>query len=133
MANVFYNNGKKALLTEEVDVQTYKVIFFSTSYTPDIDNEVYLSDVSASRASGSTDQTLANITVTVDTTNDRAVFDADDVAITGQTFTSDKVGIYMSTGVDSTSTMILCIDIGSISPVGGATTLPWNPDGIFYI
>lgn len=133
MANVFYNNGKKALLTEEVDVQTYKVIFFSTSYTPDIDNEVYLSDVSASRASGSTDQTLANVTVIVNTTNDRAVFDADDVAITGQTFTSDKVGIYMSTGVDSTSPMILCIDIGSISPVGGPVTLPWNPDGIFFI
>lgn len=129
----FYNSGKKKLWDGSIDLDTdtIKVAFMNTSYTPNIDTEDFYDDISASIASGSTDQTLANKTLTIDTTNDIVKFDADDISITGQTFTSDMLVLYKSTGVASTSALICYIDITTIAPVGGALTVPWNASGIF--
>ena len=103
----------------------------STSYTPNIDTEDFYDDIVASVASGSTMQLLANKTLTIDTTNDIVKFDADDISITGQTFTSDMIVLIKYTGVNSTSPLICYIDITTIAPVGGALTVPWNASGIF--
>jgi hypothetical protein len=135
--SAYNNNGKAALLKNDMDSVTLKAIFFDPDYTPDIDADVYLSDVSASRTTGSTDQTLTNVTITVDNTNNRVKVDADDISLTNQTWTdgSDKVGIYISTGTDSTSEMICTIDIteGLMRPLDGPVTLTWSANGIFAI
>jgi len=129
----FYLSGKKKLWDGSIDMDTdtIKVAFMSTSYTPNIDTEDFYDDISASIASGSTDQTLANKTLTIDTTNDIVKFDADDISISGQSFTSDMLVLYKSTGVASTSALICYIDITTISPEGGSVTVPWNASGIF--
>lgn len=129
----FYLSGKKKLWDGSIDLDTdtIKVAFMSTSYTPNIDTEDFYDDISASIASGSTDQTLANKTLTIDTTNDIVKFDADDISISGQSFTSNMLVLYKSTGVASTSALICYIDITTISPTGGSVTVPWNASGIF--
>lgn len=129
----FFNSGKKKLWDGSIDLDTdtIKVAFMSVGYTPNIDTEDFYDDISASVASGSTDQTLANKTLTVDTTNDIVKFDADDISISGQTFTSDMLVVYKSSGVASTSALICYVDITQIAPVGGPVTVPFNASGIF--
>lgn len=129
----FYNSGKKKCWDKTIglDSDTIKVAFMKITYSPDIDTEDFYDDISANVATGSTDQTLANKTLTIDTTNNIVKFDADDVSISGQTFTSDMLVLYKSTGVASTSPLICYIDITTISPVGGALTITWNASGIF--
>lgn len=135
MASTFYNNGKAALLKNDMDSVTLKLIFFAPAYTADKDAHVYLSDVSASRASGTSDQTLSNVTITVDNTNDRVEVDADNVSVANETTSTDKFGIYISTGVDATSELICCIDIaeGTLNPVDGTLAITFNAEGIFAI
>lgn len=132
MTSVFINNGKGALWTQDADTLSYKMIFLNSTYTPDVDNDIYLSDISTERASGSSDQSLTNVSFTVNDTNNYAVFDADDISLTGQTFDAcDKVGIYIDTGNEATSEVIVIIDILEVEPVGGNVTITWNADGIF--
>lgn len=128
-----YLSGKKKLWDGSIDLDTDSIyaVFMSTSYTPNIDTEDFYDDIVASVASGSTMQLLANKTLTIDTTNDIVKFDADDISITGQTFTSDMIVLIKYTGVNSTSPLICYIDITTIAPVGGALTVPWNASGIF--
>lgn len=137
--SAFYNFGKGELLKGNIDLEsdTIKVAFMDTSYTQNTDTHDYYSDVSASVASGSTDQTLASKTVTVDDTNNRAEFDAADLAITNETITggTDKMVVYKDTGTASTSPLICCIDIseGTLTPIDGTLAITWNSEGIFAI
>src|SRR5690606_22996737 len=103
----FFNKGKERILKQWIEggsAKTLKIMLMDPAYTPDIDAHEYVSDISASRATGTTDQTLANVTATVDDTNDRAEVDADDVDQTGQTTSTDKAVVYEDTGSDATST-----------------------------
>lgn len=129
----FYNSGKKKLWDGSIDLDTdtIKVAFMASGYAPNIDTEDFYDDISASVAAGSTDQTLANKTLTIDTTNDIVKFDADDISISGQSFTSDMLVLYKSTGVASTSPLICYIDITEIAPVGGSVTVQFHSSGIF--
>ena len=90
-----------------------------------------MSDISGDRASGSSDYTLANKSLTVDTTNDIVVFDADDFSISSATFTSDLIAFYKETGVEATSPIICYIDITTLLLVGGTGTIEWNSTGIY--
>lgn len=79
-----YNEFKEELLKGLVDMDghTFKMILV-TGYTPNIDSHNGYSDVSAYELSGTGysagGATLGSLTVTKDTSNDRAVFDAADV------------------------------------------------------
>lgn len=83
-----YNEFKEELLLGNIDMDghTFKMILV-TGYTPNIDSHNGYSDVSANEESGTGytagGATLSNKSVTKDTTNDRAKFDADDVTWTG--------------------------------------------------
>lgn len=140
MANVAFNKGKYRILEQYVNggsAKTFKVMFMDPSYTVDIDTHHYVSDISASRASGSTDQTLANISLSEDDTNNRAEFDADDVSVVSETIAggTDQMVLYESTGVDSTSPLLFKIDIteGTLTPINGTLTITWNSEGIFAL
>jgi hypothetical protein len=113
---------------------TVKLVYMSTSYTPDAANDQYYSDISADVAAGAPTETLANIDVRIDTTNLRVEVDADDVTEAGVTTSTDKFVIYLDTGVAATSPLIYCGDIGAtLTPVAGTLALTFNTEGIFAI
>lgn len=137
--SAFYNYGKGEILKANIDLEsdTIKAAFMAPSYAPDIDAEHFYSDISASVASGSADQTLGSKTVTVDDTNDRAEFDAADLSISNETISggTDMIVIYKDTGNAATSPLIAYIDIaeGTLIPIDGTLTITWNSEGIFAI
>lgn len=117
MSSVAYNNGKAALLKEDLDTVTLKAMLMNVAYTPDVDADVYVSDISADRAAGSTDITLASVAVSVNNTNDKAQLDCADFTTGTVTVTTNAYVVYISTGVDSTSQLL-----GYIELTDGVTT-----------
>lgn len=123
MASIAFNNGKAALLKEDMDLVTLKIMFMATSYVPNIDTHLYVSDISASRAVGATDVALAGVTITVNNTSDK-------VQVSCSTFNSGVVSVttnayvvYIDTGVASTSQILGYIELtdGTTTPKTFAT------------
>lgn len=139
MANVKYNSFGRAIAKNDMDTVTLKAMFMATSYTPNADSHVYVSDISASRASGTTDLTLGSFTITADNTDDRTEFDCADLVTGTITATTNAVVIYISTGVDATSELLCCLDLLSggvqttFSVVSGVLTGTVNANGLFSI
>jgi len=111
-----YNAAKKKMMegTFNLTSDTIKVALVGSGYTPNIDTQDFFDDVTNEiSASGYTagGASLANKSITVDTTNDLAYFDADDVSWTaGATFTVRYAVIYKSTGTAGTSPLLAVID-----------------------
>lgn len=121
---------------------TIKVALVSSSYTPNIATHDFFDDITNEiSASGYTagGATLANKSITVDTTNHRAYLDADDTTwAAGATITARYAIIYKSTGTASTSPLIGYIDFGvDRSVVSGETFyLTWATPAngaVFYL
>lgn len=110
----------------------------TASYTPDQDAHDFFNDVTNEiSASGtySTGGVTLTCSVTIDNTNNRAIYDATDVAITSFTGTFRYGIIYKSTGVSSTSPLIALIDFtgSNISVVTGTFSFTVSTAGIFNI
>lgn len=135
-----FNEFKKAQGNGTIDfaTDTIKVALFETAYTPDIDTQSNLSDIQVNESSG-TGYTaggvaLANVTVTKDNTNDRAIIDADDISFSGLTLNYQYAVFYKDTGVASTSTLIAYADNGSsVSLSGDDLTIQLNAVGLLTI
>lgn len=114
-----YNSAKKKLIDGSIDLDTdtIKAALVSSSYAPNIDTHDFFDDISGEiSASGYTagGAALANKSITVDTSDDRAYLDADDTAWNaGATFTVRYVILYKSTGTAGTSPLIGYIDFGT--------------------
>jgi len=140
MANFIYNAAKVSLGKEEIDWvnDTVKVAMTTSTYTPDKDTDVYFSDIT-NEVSGTGYTaggfTLANKTVTQDNTNDRAVYDADDISESPVTIAAYRyLVVYQSTGVDSTSRLLCLIDLGSDQTVDNdILDITWTASGVFYL
>jgi len=141
MANVKYNNFGRAIAKSDIDLVVIKAMFMAPGYTPNRDTHVFLSDISASRAAGSTDLTVAGLTMTADNTDDRTEFDINDlvtgvITIVGGT---NAVVFYIDTGVAATSELLTYNDLllagvqTTFFPVGGTLTATVNVNGIFSI
>lgn len=117
------------------ETDTLKLKYMATSYTAAPTTESFLSDVSASEASGAPTETLANVDVRIDAANSRVEIDFDDVTEDTITTTTDKFIIYKDTGVAATSPLIAVADIaeGPLSPVSGTLSLTFNTEGLFSI
>ena len=137
MASVLYLKGLEQSFTGNINLEsdTIKMKYMDTTYTPDVTTENFLSDVSASEASGAPTETLANVDVRIDTGNSRVEIDADDVTEGSITTTTDKFILYKDTGAAATSPLIACIDIteGTLSPVAGTLAITFNAEGLFSI
>lgn len=141
MANVKYNSFGRAIAKNDIDTITVKAMFTDPSYTPDPDTEVYLSDVSSNRASGSSDLTVSAFTITVDNTDNRTEFDIDNLVTGAITIPggTDGVVFYIDTGVESTSELLTYNDIlvsavkTTVYPVAGTLTGTISTNGIFSI
>jgi hypothetical protein len=141
MANVKYNTFGKAIAKNDMDSVTIKAIFFDPSYTPNPDTEVFLSDVVANRAAGTTDLTISGFTITTDNTDNRTEFDIADL-VTGVITVpagTNAVGFYIDTGVAATSEILTYNELllagvpTTFFPVGGTLTATINTNGIFSI
>lgn len=114
---------------------TVKVMLLTSSHSTNIDTQEVISDVSANEVAGTAyvagGGTLANKAVTKDNTNDKGVFDADDLTWAASTITARYAVIYKDTGTPSTSPILRIIDFGSNqSSSGGNFTLQWDAGGI---
>ena len=139
MANVVYNAFKKNIMNGSIDLDsdTIKVMLVTSSYTPDQDNHDYKDDVT-NEVSGTGytagGAALSNKSVSQDNTNDKGVFDADDVTWSSSTITARGAVLYKDTGDDSTSPLICYFDFGSDkSSSNGDFTIQWNADGILNL
>ena len=141
MASLNYNTFGKAIAKNDIDTVTIKVMLMAPSYVADRDNHVFVSDISASRASGTTDLTLASMTITADNTDNRTEFDwADFVTgtITAAGGTNAAVA-YISTGVDATSELLTYNELTlsgtqtTFYPIGGTLTGTISANGLFSI
>lgn len=136
MSTLYLKGIEQAFLGNiNFESDTIKLKYMQTSYTPDAGTHAFLSDVSASEASGAPTETLANCDVRIDTGNARVEFDADDVTEDSITTSTNKFIIYKDTGTASTSPLIACIDIaeGTLAPLNGTLSLTFNVEGLFAI
>lgn len=118
----------------QFDTDTIKIIFLSTSHTFDFTGDSFLSDIEADRASGTTDLTLANAAVNIDTGNSRVEFDSDDLSDSNITASTDKVALYKDTGTASTSPLIYGTDLDEeLNPVAGTLSITVPTEGWFSI
>lgn len=136
---VKYNTFGRAIAKNDMDTVTLKAMFMATSYTPDADNHVYVSDISASRASGTTDLTVSSFTITADNTDNRTEFDCADLTTGTITATTNGVVIYIDTGVAATSELLCYLELQSggvqtnFSVISGTLTATVNANGLFSI
>jgi len=137
MASGIYNRFKANLMNKEVDLEadTIKVALLDNNHSFNADDNTW-SDVSANEISGTGytagGEELANKSVTQDDTNDKAVFDADDVSWTSATFTAYHAVIY---DVTLASDDLICsIDFGGAKSVSNGTfTIQWDSNGIITL
>lgn len=141
MANIKYNSFGRAIAKNDLDTVTVKAMFCAPTYTPNPDTEVFLSDVVANRASGSTDLTVSAFTFNVDNTDNRTEFDISDLVTGTITITNGTNGIvfYIDTGVAATSELLTYSDIlvggvqTTVYPIAGTLTGTISANGIFSI
>ena len=143
MADVIYNSFKKKIMDGSIDLDTdtIKVVLVTSSYTPNIDTHTQYSHITNQvTGTGYTagGATLANKSVAVDTTNDRAKFDADDTTWTSASITARGAIIYKyiddGGSPDDTSPLICYKDFGAdITSTNGDFTIQWSADGILYL
>lgn len=139
MANVIYNSFKKDIGTGVIDfdTDTIKVALVTSAYTPDADLHTFFDDITNEVvgtgyvAGGST---LTNAVVTVDTVNDWAEYNGDDVTWASASVTARGAIVYKDTGTPGTSPLICYIDFGADKiATAGDFTIQWHVDGIFKL
>lgn len=140
MANIVFNSFKRDIANGSIDLDTdtIKVMLVTSSYTPnqdshskrsDVTNEVTGTGYSAGGAS------LANKTVTQDNTNNKGVFDADNITWSTSTITARGAVLYKSRGGASSADELICyIDFGSdYSSSSGDFTITFGVSGILTL
>jgi hypothetical protein len=134
---MIYNKYKKELLSGSIALltDTIKVALLGSGYTPNIDTNIFWSDVSANEVTGtgytSGGATMAGKTVTQDDTDNEGVFDGSDTSWASSTITARYAVIYKSTGVAGTSPLIAYIDFeADKSSLSEAFTVSWAAEGI---
>lgn len=125
MANAWYRKGAEKVLLAQVnfDTDTIKARLVRNNYAQNLTTDEFISSVPA--VTGSTDQTLANTSVT------NGVFDADDITFTAVPAgeTSEGLVIYKDTGVAGTSPLLMYIDTITGFPLatnGGNVVIQWD-------
>lgn len=104
------NDTKREVLDAYLTNATIRVLLLddSQSYSFDVDNHDFVSDITSAATemsgTGYSRQTLQNVSITVDDTDDEGVLDADDVTISGlDAGTIQAVVVYEQVGGDDTT------------------------------
>lgn len=132
-----YGRAAELLLegSHDLDGATYNVMLTTSAYTPDVDTHDFRSDVTnevTGTGYSAGGQALGTVTVTYDSANNRAVFDAADAVWASSTITARYAVIYRARGGASSADELLCyVDFGAdVSSTGGAFTIAWHANGI---
>jgi len=140
MANIVFNSFKRDIANGSIDLDTdtIKVMLVTSSYTPNQDSHSKRSDVT-NEVTGTGYSTggsaLANKTVTQDNTNNKGVFDADNITWSTSTITARGAVLYKSRGGASSADELICyIDFGSdYSSSSGDFTITFGASGILTL
>jgi len=133
ISNRFFYNLIAGLL--DLDTDTFKMAILNNTHSQDKDDDVW-SDISANEVSGSNytagGETITTPAISQDDTNDKAVWDCDDVPWTNVTFTSGRYACVYDTTVADTICAIY--DFGADkSPSGDDFTVQINTDGLLSL
>lgn len=147
MASSCYNAGIKGIQDRSIDLaaDTIKIMLIgtATAYTFDKDHAVMTTPAASELSvtgytggfAGAGRLTLASKTITNDTTNDRAVFDAADPAAwtlsTGGTVAAAIVYKHLTS--DAVAVPIAFLDFTDVPTNGSTFTVVFDANGIFYI
>jgi hypothetical protein len=140
MANVLYNSFKRDIANGSIDLDTdtIKLLLVTSTYVPNIDTHTKRSDITnevvgAGYTAGGV--TLANKTVTVNNTTDKAVFDADDITIPNATITARGGVLYKSRGGATTADELIgYLDfVADVVSTGGNFAITFDANGIITI
>ena len=119
------------------DTDTIKISLHTSTYTPDLDTHDFWNDATNEiSGTGYTTggATLTTSAATYDTASDQVRIDATDPQWTTASFTARIAVIYKSTGVSSTSPLIIYIDFGGDETVtSGTFAIQFDSTGIGYI
>lgn len=136
MASVIFNSFKTKVASGAINLatDTIKVMLVESGYSPDEDAHEYRDDVT-DEASGTGytagGEELLNKTVTQDNTNNRAVFNADDVEWAASSITARGAVIYKDTGNAATDPLIAYIDFTEDKTSSSGTfAINWNASGV---
>jgi hypothetical protein len=139
MADVIYNSFKQKIMDGSIDLNTdtIKVALVTSSYTPSQDNHEDFADVT-NEVSGTGytagGQTLTNLTVSKDNTNNKSIFDADDVLWTNSTITARGAVVYKDSGTPSTSWLIIYLDFTTDKSSSASDfEIQWGTEGILNL
>jgi hypothetical protein len=123
-----YLVGLQKLVTGgiDLDTDTFKMALVTSAYTPDTDAHDFWNDVSGSEVAAgdgySTGGASITLSVSADTSGNNIDVDCTDVTwATASGLSSRYAVVYKSTGVSSTSPVLLLIDFGGTVLVDGVT------------
>ena len=139
MANVVYTSGIPYwpdIISSATPELTVKAALIKTTYTADHDHD-FMSTltsheiVDASATPTYERLTLENITQTVNDTSNVVTYDADDLVwpLLDNTDAVSGVVLYIDTGVDATSQLLVYYDIDTVTPNGTDFNVYWAATG----
>lgn len=102
---------------------------YMKSYTPDPDDS-YWADISASEATDAPTVTIAGLSVSYDSANDRVEIDFTDPSDDSISTDTDGVALIVNTGNDATSPVVFSTDIANLVPVNGTLSLTLDGNGL---
>lgn len=145
MASLVYNSFKGRLLGDDsiissavnLKTDTIKLSLHGSGYTPSADDDEFFDDVD-NEVSASGSYVLGGATLTMaistDDVDDEGVADAADVSFTSATIAARYAIIRKSTGVDSTSPVLILIDFGSVqTSTAGTFSIVFAAEGILNL
>jgi hypothetical protein len=131
MATYVYNNAKGALINGTIDLNTddIRVLLTTSSYSPDIDADTMVSHVdNECSGSGYARKALSGETVTVNNTDNRADFSANNLTWTAANFGTPAYAVlYKYNSAATAAALICCVDLTpAVATNGGDYTVKWN-------
>lgn len=137
MATV-YNIAKARLIDGRIDLDTddIRVMLVTSSYVVNADHDFVTDITNELSGTNYVRKSLANKSVTLDDTNDRSYFDADDVVWTdlGPAGTAAAAVLFKWVTADADSPLL---SYHALTPTvitnGGTVTVQWSANGIFRV
>ena len=140
MPNAIFNSFKRDIANGSINLATdaVKIMLVGSAYTPNIDTHTKRSDVTnevsgAGYTAGGV--ALVNKAVTMNTTSDKGVFDADDITLSNATITARGAVLYKARGgASSADELIAYLDFGAdITSTAGNFNIAFDANGIITI
>lgn len=141
MASRVYNQGILKILNGSIDylTDTVNALIVNQAYTfdkaHDFVDDVVSNEVANSTGTGYERKTLSNKSVTLDNTNNRVVFDADNLSYTAVSTTQQLGGlvIYKEGASDGARALIAFIDFNDLPTNGSDINVNFDVNGVFRI